>query len=118
VPLVIAMLLSLTSVAILVQTQVLAVYTSGLCLFCIAWNYSAPYLQAVISNLDHSGRLVALLAMIMPGSMSAGPAVATLFLNEDGGYLPIVWMLSISLPLGFLLLYPAARIRDIQAHSE
>jgi hypothetical protein len=110
-PLVLSMFGTFVGVAILIQTRELGVYTAGLCLVCAAWNYSAPYLQGAIANLDRSGRMLALLAIIMPGSMSAGPALATLFLSEGGGYMPIVWMLAIALPLGFLLVYPAARLK-------
>lgn len=110
-PLVISMFGSLFGVATLIQTRELGVYTAGLCLVCAAWNYSVPYLQGAIANLDQSGRMLALLAIIMPGSMSAGPALATLFLTEGAGYMPIVWILAIALPLGFLLVYPAARLK-------
>jgi predicted MFS family arabinose efflux permease len=110
-PLVIAMLLSVTSVIILMQANVVAVFTIGLCLFAIAWNYSGPYLQAIISNLDKNGRLLALLAIVLPGSMSAGPAFVTSFLIQGEGYMPIFWMLLVALPIGFLLLYPAARLK-------
>ncbi|MBL8268891.1 MFS transporter [Steroidobacter sp.] len=110
-PLAISMVVSLTGAALLIQANTPAAYTVALCAICAAWNYSGPYLQAVIANLDSSGRLLALLAIIIPGSMSAGPALATLLLTEGRGYLPVVWMLAIALPSGLLLIYPAARIK-------
>lgn len=110
VPLVMSMVICLAGATLLIQAQTPVMYTVCLCVICAAWNYSAPYLQGVIANLDGSGRMLALLAIIIPGSMSAGPALMTLFLAEGGGYAPVVVMLAMALPIGFLLTLPAARV--------
>ena len=68
--------------------------------------------QKEISNLDSGSQLTAAVPIAIPASISAGPALAATFLVEGGGYAPIVWVGLVSMPIGLLLLYPAARIKD------
>jgi len=112
VPMIVTIIFSLIAVYVLVDSTVFISYLMALCLFNVVWQYSTPYLQATIANIDASGRLLSLVAIVIPASISAGPAVVSFFLIEGGAYTVILWVLLVSLPLGFLLLNPAAAIES------
>jgi MFS transporter, DHA1 family, inner membrane transport protein len=111
-PMIVTIIFSTITVYFLLDTTVFISYIIALCLFNVAWQYSTPYLQSTIANIDASGRLLSLVAIVIPASISAGPAVVSLLLVEGGAYTAILWVLIVSLPLGFLLLNPAARIEN------
>ena len=97
---------------ILASYPALNLYMLGACLINIGWLCTIPYMQAMIANLDSGSQLTAAVPIAIPASISAGPALAATFLVEGGGYAPIVWVGLVSMPIGLLLLYPAARIKD------
>ena len=111
-PLLAMAMLTAVGTLIIAGYPALSLYTLGVCLINIAWLCSIPYIQAMIANLDSGSRLTAAVPIALPASISAGPALAATFLVEGGGYAPIVWVGLVSLPIGLLLLYPAARIKE------
>ena len=110
-PLILTIIVACISVFVIVDTSVFIIYIVALSVFNIAWQYSTPYLQAAIANIDASGRLLSLVAIVIPASISAGPACVSLLLVEGGGYSAVLWVLLVALPLGFILINPAARIK-------
>ncbi len=112
VPLLGTMAVSSVGALIIATEPSLVLFTIGLCIFNFSWNFCIPYLNAIIANLDQGGRLLAAAGIVLTASSSAGPAIGSLILVEGNGYAPLLWLLLLSLPLGFIVLYPAARARN------
>ena len=109
-PLLGVVILSATSMLLLASSPSTVIYTFGVCLLNGCWYYCMPYLNSVIAQHDSSGRLLAAVAIATPASYGAGPALAAWFLVDGGGYAPVFWIGLLALPIGFLVVYPAARV--------
>ena len=110
-PLFASMVLSATAIAVLATEPTLLLYTLAVMVLYGIWIYCSPVLNSVIANLDKGGRLLAGSAMTISASISAGPALASAFLDNGGNYGPVIWVGLTALPLGFCLLYFAARVK-------
>lgn len=106
-----SLVLSATAIVVLATEPTLISYTLAVMVLYGIWIYCSPVLNAVIANLDKGGRLLAGSAMTISASISAGPAVASVFLDNGGNYSPVIWVGLTALPLGFGLLYFAARVK-------
>ena len=106
-----SMVLSATAVIVLATEPTLIRYTLAVMVLYSIWVYCAPVLNAVIANLDKGGRLLAGSSMTISASISAGPALASAFLDNGGDYSPVIWIGLSALPIGFVIVYFAARVK-------
>ena len=107
IPVATSTICAVTGIGLLWGVQSVYSYVIAAFLFNAAWYFSLPYLSAVIANIDTNGRLLIGLAVVYPSSLAAGPALATYVLN-DAGYDPVLWIGTLSLPAGLLLMWKAA----------
>jgi DHA1 family inner membrane transport protein len=104
-----SMVLSATAIIVLAGEPALIPYTLAVVVLYTIWVYSSPVLNGVIANLDKGGRLLAATSMTFCASISAGPALASALLDNSGNYNPVIWIGLTALPIGFAIVYFAAR---------
>ena len=112
VPIIMSMLCSAVGISLLWETSSLSSFTLAACLFNAAWYFCLPYITAVIANIDRDGRLLVGLSVVFPGSLAAGPAFASLLLSSDG-YIPVLLIGLLSLPLGLIIMWKAAGAQSL-----
>lgn len=106
-----SMVLAATAVIVLASEPTLIPYTLAVMVIYTIWVYSSPVLNGVIANLDKGGRLLAATSMTFCASISAGPALASALLDNSGDYSPVIWIGLTALPIGFVIVYFAARVK-------
>ena len=108
-PLSVSMFISALSIALLVALNGETLFTVAVCLFNFGWYLFMPYMSAIVANIDDNGKLLTGLAVTFPASLTAGPAIAALLIGNADSLLPCLIYGLVSVPLGLLLILPAAR---------
>ena len=111
VPITLSMVCSAVGISLLWETSSLASFTLAACLFNAAWYFCLPYITAVIANIDMDGRLLVGLSVVFPGALAAGPAFASMLLSGDG-YIRVLLIGLLSLPVGLIIMWKAAGAQD------
>jgi predicted MFS family arabinose efflux permease len=82
-------------------------YGVAAAVFQIGWNFTAPFLLAVIARADPRARLIAVSAAVQAGGATLGPPTAG-FLAAGGSYGAVVVLGVVALALSLVLALPAA----------
>jgi len=114
IPLSVSMVISALSIMLLVVLKGETLFTVAVCLFNFGWYLFMPYMSAIVANIDDDGKLLSGLAVTFPASLTAGPAIAALLIGNADTLLPCLIYGLVSVPLGLLLILPAARIVSIK----
>jgi hypothetical protein len=110
VPLAVATLGTVVSVALLRTDVVLAVFVAAIAGYNYFWNYSLTYQYAVIADADPTGRCVAVAPAFHAAGAAIGPAIAAMLLLPDGGFLPVNYLAIGGATISLILFLPAARV--------
>ncbi|NKB37640.1 MAG: MFS transporter [Gammaproteobacteria bacterium] len=114
IPLSISMLISALSIILLISLNGEILFTLTVCLFNFGWYLFMPYMSAIVASIDGDGKLLTGLAVTFPAALTAGPAIAALLIGNADTLLPCLIFGLVSVPLGLLLILPAARIVSIK----
>ncbi|MCR8921615.1 hypothetical protein NO559_02455 [Dasania sp. GY-MA-18] len=88
-------------------------FTLGVCAFNFLWNFSMPYIFAVLADFDARGKMVAAGVSLQLIGFAFGPAIASAMLG-DANY-SLVNSIAIALfLLSAVLLFPGLRVQDKQ----
>jgi hypothetical protein len=112
-PLSVSMIISALSIVLLIQLRGEGSFVFAVCLFNFGWYLFLPYISAVIAATDNSGKLLTGLAVTFPASLAAGPTVAALLIGNADSLLPVLIFGLVSVPVGFMFILPATRIKSI-----
>lgn len=90
------LLIALLAIAIALITLGLHVdtltYAISLSIIFLLWNFIDIFQLGTLSNIDHSGHSTAMVPAVQGIAMTAGPALATLLLGLQAGFLPVFLM--------------------------
>jgi len=77
------------------------------------WNMTHPYLLATMASLDHTGKVVVLAVSMQTMGLAFGPALAALFVPEEG-FRTVIWLGAGLFVIAFLLIiFPVLSQRKI-----
>ncbi|MBU3030459.1 MFS transporter [Paracoccus marinaquae] len=82
----------LLSVYIMLAFQTPAGYIWGTMIFTISWAIVFPYFLSIQSDLDHSGTVVAFGQFTNLVGTAVGPALAAVFVGEEGDFTGAIWI--------------------------
>ncbi|MBT7952948.1 MAG: MFS transporter [Gammaproteobacteria bacterium] len=111
-PLTASMIISAVSILAFIQLRGTTTFVVAACLFNFGWYLFLPYMSAIIAAVDNNGSLLTGLAVIFPAGLAAGPAIAALLIETAGTLTPALLYGLISVPVGLVLILPAARLRQ------
>ncbi len=98
------------SIALLLGTPGVLLFTAGVCGFNILWNFVLPFILGRIGDFDQSGRMMSFAVAMQMIGLGGGPLIAAPLI--DGKGFRVVELLCIAL---FLISYALLRI-PTQAH--
>jgi predicted MFS family arabinose efflux permease len=109
IPLSASMIISALSIILLILLRGTTLFTVAACMFNFGWYLFLPYMSAIVAAMDDNGKLLTGLAVTFPAGLAAGPAIAALLIENADTLLPCLIYGLVSVPLGLILILPAAR---------
>ena len=79
-------------------------FSANLIVFAIFWNFVSPYILAIISRSDISGRAIVLALAVTKGGYALAPIIGGLLLSR-GGYTQITIVAIICFAVAFMFFY-------------
>ncbi len=107
-PVVLAILLEITSCILLATRSDWQSFVLAIALFNFCWNLTLPYLMGAIATADLSGRYMVLIPAAQTGGYAAGPMLGGLLIVGEG-YHMAAWVSLVMFALCLLLVVPLLR---------